>query len=113
MAPGSVTLYVKLGEEPDEREALAADENAMARLGFVVRPVPAGLGVLIVAVDPEGAATRADLHRGDVVREINRRQIRNLEEFTRRTKNVADGEPLLILLQRGTEARYILVNDPT
>ena len=47
------------------------------------------------------------MQRGDVIREINRQRIRTMADFERLTRDVKEGDPLTVLLQRGPMSLYV------
>ena len=64
-------------------------------------------GVIVFSVDEESAASEAGLQRGDVIREVNRQRVRNLQDFERVTKDVKEGDRVTVLLQRGQQSLYV------
>ncbi len=70
------------------------DRDDMARL-----QLPAGVrGVLIARVDPIGPAFDADLERGQVILEVNRRPVASTREFLQLTGAVRPGDVLALYL---------------
>ena len=119
-----MNLTVKLAERPGRSDAATAPEpaNAPARpaatpdspvLGLVVRDLDAAAfnryqlpattrGVLITRVEPLSPAEDAEVRRGTVLLEVNRRPVTSAEEFRR----VASG-----LNASGIAALYLYVPD--
>jgi serine protease Do len=104
-------LLIKLAERPGraaltdtsppERDSAESDMP----LGLTVREIDASAfnryqlpastrGVLISRVDPVSAAADAEVERGTVLVEINRRPVRSVADFTRLTSNLRPGEIL-------------------
>jgi serine protease Do len=82
----------------------ALDDTARSRFG-IAKQIDSG--VVVTAVDPSGAAARAGLRPGDVIREIDRKPVGSL---------AAAGEALahaqgatLLLVQRGNSTIYMAV----
>jgi serine protease Do len=114
----ALTLTVKLAErpEPGGAAASAASEPAGARmgdpdegLGLVVRELDAGAfnryklpsatrGVLIARVEPFSPADDAELRRGTVLLEVNRRPVTSVADYERAAKNVRPGDILTVFL---------------
>ncbi len=65
-------------------------------------------GVVITAVQPGSAAAEADLRRGDVVQEVDRKPVRNVDEFTRAISSLGK-QSVLLLVNRGGNTLYIVV----
>jgi serine protease Do len=63
--------------------------------------------VIVARVEEESAAAEAGLQRGDVVREVNRQRIRNLQDFERATQGIKPGDRVTMLLQRGPQPLYV------
>ena len=96
-----------LGEDPDAREETYPTGLAKTILGFEVRPITPEQGVVVTRVRRLGPAGLAGLRRGDVLREINRRPIRALEDFEGVAERVKEGDQVAMLVQRGSAALYV------
>lgn len=100
--------------EPDEKSP--AEENALA--GFSVMNLTQEIakqldiskdekGVVIVRVEPYSAAEDAGLKKGDVIQEINKKSIKNIQDFNYIVSNVRKGDTLLLFINRGGNRFYI------
>ena len=69
-----------------------------------------GEGVIITQVQPGSPAEEAGLQRGDVVIEVDRKEVKSLAEFKSRLSNV--DKSALVLIRRGDSTIYVpLKND--
>jgi Do/DeqQ family serine protease len=72
--------------------------------------LPAGIrGVVITGVDPNSAAAEVGLQRGDVIQEVNRRAVANIEQFRAAVRD-AGNQPLLLLVNRGGQTQYVVLS---
>jgi serine protease Do len=64
-------------------------------------------GVVVVRVEDGAAAAEAGVQRGDVIKQLNGQTVRTMADFERLTKEVKEGDPLTVLLQRGSMSLYV------
>ncbi|HLG59470.1 MAG TPA: Do family serine endopeptidase [Vicinamibacterales bacterium] len=109
-----LNVAVKLAERPLRERQLPRDEPQPSSqpgpaLGLSVREIdpefaqrfnlPKGLeGVIVSRVDPMSPAFDADIERGHVLLEINRRPVRSIDEFRRLTAHTRSGEVMALYL---------------
>jgi serine protease Do len=118
------TVDVKLGDAPAERTAAVrgGERGGAAGLGLTVRPVTPEVareldlenptGVVVTRVEPSGPAAEAGVQRGDVIVEIDRKQVKTVGDFEKATVP-ASGKPVLMRVQRGSNSVYIAMAPPT
>ena len=132
LAPGTVAhlkifrngqtreIDVTLGEFAEKAEAAAAGGEAPTTLnGLQVQNLTpdvakklglpsSSTGVVITSVDPSGAAAAAGLRPGDVIQEVNRKEVHNINEY--RLAIAASGkQPVLLLVSRGGTTLFVVV----
>jgi serine protease Do len=114
-------VEVKVGQAPDERQAAQQQRpgggRARSMLGLEVRPVTPEIarqlnlrstdGVIVYRVEDGTAAAEAGVQRGDVVKQLNGQTIRTMADFERLTRDMKEGDPLTVLLQRGAMSLYV------
>ena len=66
-------------------------------------------GVLVSDVTVGRSAAEAGIKRGDVITEINRKPIENMDDFKRSLANIKNGRTVLFLIRRGGTTIYIAV----
>jgi serine protease Do len=69
-------------------------------------------GAVIAQVEPGSPAADAGLQRGDVIREVNRKSIKNVDEFflnIEQAKKGNESNSVLLLIQRNENSLYIAV----
>ena len=119
-------LRATLAELPVEsaeggRPEGGGEENASGggRLGVTVEPLTAesaarlelprdARGLLVTSVDPEGPAADADIRRGDVIQELNRRPVTTRDELRAALAGAGD-RPVLLLVMREGRSSYLTV----
>ena len=115
---GEKTLEVKVGQAPDEREARERQGGrARSLLGLEVRPITPDVaarlnlrsteGVLVARVEDGSSAAEAGIQRGDIIKQVNRQNVRTLADFERLTRDAKEGDRLTVLLQRGPMSLYV------
>jgi serine protease Do len=70
---------------------------------------PGTRGVVITRVDPDSAAAETGLERGDVIQEVNRKPVNNVEQFRSAVRG-ATNQPLLLLVYRGGNTQYVVIS---
>ena len=78
-------------------------------LGLVLEGITPETGVVVASVEAPSPALRAGVLRGDIVRELDRRAIRNLNDFEEAAQQVSPGGSVTLLVQRGRTAVYLAV----
>jgi serine protease Do len=111
-------LTVKIGEQPSDLFA-SGKPSAGNDLGISVQNLTEELaksfefegetGVVVTAVEPGSSAAQADIKEGDLIKEVNREKINNLEEFSDALKRTAEGKDILFLLRRGQHTRFVII----
>jgi len=66
-------------------------------------------GVVVTQVEPESPAAEAGIQPGDLIKEVNRQPIRNMDEYTEAIKAVKKGESLLLLIKRGEGSIFVVL----
>ncbi len=111
-------LTVKIGEQPSD--LFASGKSSIGNdLGISVQNLTEELaksfefegetGVVVTAVEPGSPAARSDIKEGDLIKEVNREKINNLEEFRDALKRTAEGKDILLLLRRGMHTRFVII----
>lgn len=116
-------VKIKVGErnsdailEPQKTE-ISQSEND---LGIVVTDITddiasqygltKGSGVVVLSVDSGSSAEDAGIMRGDIIHEINGRQIKNSVDFKDVAKSINKKEQVVILIERGNSMLYLAFN---
>lgn len=116
-------LRVKLGERPGEiAQAGVPRQSQQGWLGLMVddvkgteggryAPPDVEKGVVITGVEEGSPAEDAGLRAGDLIEEVNGKEIESLGDFTKAKDKLADGgdKPVLFLVRRGGTTRYVAV----
>ena len=66
-------------------------------------------GVVVSGVEPGSSAAKAGIRRGDVIHEVNRKPIKDVEEFGQAMETAKDQENILFLIRRGESNLFIVV----
>ena len=111
-----VHLSVKVEELTEEK--IAAQSSAPVQsLGMKVDNLTQQLrqqfgtgeksGVIVVGVDPGSLADEAGIQKGDVIKQVNRKTVRNMGDFNEAMSQKSSDQLLLLLLKRGKQALYV------
>ena len=71
--------------------------------------VKKGSGVVVTRVAPGSAAAEAGIQTGDVIQEVNRKPVKNVEDFAQKVEKAKDKESVLLLIQRGQNNLFAAV----
>lgn len=116
----TVTLTVKIGERPSEIDQKIigeadAEQGEASWRGMTVSGITDAIvdklklkekiGVVVIDIEPKSPSQKSELRRGDIIREIDRRAINNLEGFEKTVKGLKGD--VLIRTERG----YVIVKE--
>jgi serine protease Do len=121
----TITLVAKVAELPSRTEPAglserehgpSEDEGSFA--GFSVMNLTRNIakqldlpknekGVVIVKVEPYSAAEDAGLKKGDVIQEINKKKIDDMDDFNRVKRTLGERETLLLFINRSGSKFFI------
>jgi len=116
---GKVTdRQVKLGEM-EEKAEVAKAPSTHKRLGIAVQnltpEIAKGLGlkketgVVVTQVEPGSPASDAGIQTGDVIREVNRKPVKDVEDFVQKIEKAKDQDNVLLFVQRGQNSLFAAV----
>lgn len=111
-------LTIIIGELPKElakasRDGSGKGEHALA--GITVENArqsgrsKSSSGVVVTDIEPESQAERAGLQKGDVIREINRKPVKDVKDFERLASQLSLRSSVLILVNRGNSAIFLSI----
>jgi serine protease Do len=114
-------LTATLGELPNETATRTSPERGERALeGIQVETVTPAIarqldlalgvrGVVVTQVEPRTASAEAGLMRGDVIQEVNRRPVTDVNEFRAAVREAGD-KPVLLLVNRSGTTSYVVIS---
>ena len=117
----TMTLAVKLGEQKDRaaksKEEIEEKSTDTPKLGLKIQNITPDIaeglgitekeGVVVTGVNPGSPAQEAGIREGDVILEVNRKQVKTTDQFAKNVKKADKDKPLLLLVQRGRNTLYV------
>jgi serine protease Do len=115
---------VRLGERPEaETETPPTQEepqNSSTALGIQVQDLTPDIrqqlglaadtqGAVVAGVQPGSPASEAGLTEGDVIQEVNRKPVRNVQELRQALSSAGKDQPVLLLINRGGNTTFVVV----
>ncbi|MBI5327966.1 MAG: DegQ family serine endoprotease [Deltaproteobacteria bacterium] len=107
----------------DDGEIAASEEkedrSPEKKFGLSVQPITPDIarrlnikdaeGVVATQVRPDGPAAIAGIKSGDIIKEVNRKDIKNLKEYKEATKAVGKDDTVLFRIIRGGNSFYVAI----
>lgn len=113
------TISVKLGERDEEQIAAVFEPSKEEKLGIRVQELTPELaqrlridpksGVIIAEVDQDGPAAEAGLRPGDIILEIDQKQVTDLEVYQEAISEAQKDNVILFLVKRGQATQFYAV----
>jgi serine protease Do len=110
-------LNVTIAELADDEAQVAGGKSSEDKLGLTVQTLTPEIaqnlgvdedkGVVVTSVEPDSPAEEAGLRRGDILLEVNRRQIADAETFRKAIKEREQGKNVLFLVKRGDNTIFL------
>jgi serine protease Do len=114
---GSVKVTITVGRLADATERPSATANAQPTLGLALQTLTPELaqrlhlrvhsGVIVRGVEEDSPAATAGLQPGDVIGEVDRQPVTNVDELERAIIDRVPGTPTLLLVHRDDGDLYI------
>ncbi len=111
-----VHLSLKVEEQTEERIALQTS-TPLQGFGMKVDNLTAQLrkqfgitdksGIVVVSVEPGSLAAESGIQPGDVIKEVNRKAVRNVADYNQAIVSGGEGQPVLMLLKRGRQTFFV------
>jgi len=118
-------VTVTLGERPKESGEGQAPQEPQAeaqtsqKLGLSVQTLTPDIaeqlgyqkdsGVIVSDVVSGSPAEEAGLQRGDLIKEVNRKEIRTVQDFEKDIKNLKNGDVAALLVRRGSNTFFATI----
>ncbi|MDP2800221.1 MAG: DegQ family serine endoprotease [Deltaproteobacteria bacterium] len=112
------TLTAKITEMKEEKPPVAKTD-VERKIGLSVQEITPEIaeelgledetGVIIAGVAPGSPAEDADFNQGDVIKEINRKSIKNLRDYRMAMDKAAKEDTILFLVQREGQTLYLSI----
>ncbi|HEX67676.1 MAG TPA: PDZ domain-containing protein, partial [bacterium] len=113
-------IQVVIGEMPEEEKEEAVGKVSEEELGIKVGNLTPELaeklgyedesGVVILEVYPGSVAEMAGLTKGDLIKEINGEEVKNLKDYQRAIKKaIKRKKPIRFLIRRGEYTFFVVV----
>jgi serine protease Do len=117
-----ISKTVEIGELKDEEGVAQADEGSSDDIGMELADISEALarrydieeteGVLVTYVEPNSPAAQAGVRPGDIITQVNRRDVANLDVYN---KYVSDARKqkknkLLLLITRGKTSQFVVID---
>jgi serine protease Do len=64
-------------------------------------------GVVVTEVEPDSPAAEANIQVGDVIQSVNRKAVKNVDDFVKIVEKAKGGGSLLLLVQRGQHSMFV------
>jgi serine protease Do len=121
----TMQIAVQLGEFPSNEERASLNTHGPSTEGAlegvsvenITREtaqqlkIPAQTkGVVVDQVSPSSSASEAGLKEGDVIQQVNHRNVSNVSEFTQAVKSATKDNPILLLVNRQGNTMFLAVN---
>ena len=116
-----IPITVKVGELKEE-EIVASGPKEEGQLGLTVQNITPQIaeslglkrasGVVITSVQPQSAGAEAGLRRGDVILEVNRKEIANVDSLQNAVKDAKPDSNILFLVRRGDSNLFLALKSP-
>jgi serine protease Do len=127
LTPVGKTVEVKVlrGGNMVDREVKIAQMDQKERVSDVSTPKPLGMtvqditpeiakglglqsetGVVVASVVPGSPAAKADIRSGDVIQQVDKKPVRDVEDFKQKIESAKDQESILLLIQRGESTLF-------
>jgi serine protease Do len=65
--------------------------------------------VVITQVEPGSPASEAGLRTGDVIREVDRKPVKDVDDFIQKVEKAKDQDTVLLFVQRGQNSLFAAV----
>jgi serine protease Do len=114
-----IERQAKVGEMEEENTSEAAKSPIHPTLGVTVQNLTPqvarelGLkesaGVVVTGVEPGSPAAEAMIQVGDVIKAVNRKPVKNVDDFVKIVEQAKGGGSLLLLVQRGANSLFAAV----
>jgi serine protease Do len=114
-----VERQVKVGEMEEENANVAANASSHKSLGVSVQNLTPqiarqlglkkNIGVVVTGVEPGSTAAEAMIQPGDVIREINRKPVMNVDDLVQKISKAKGKESLLLLIEREQNTLFVTV----
>ena len=113
-----------LGERPDDLEVAATSQEAKSseKLGIKVETLNSDLerqygyenekGVVVTYVSRASIAFREGIREGDLIKEINRKQVKNVSDFNEILNSIKPNGIVFIRLRKGNDHYYVSFKMP-
>ena len=116
-----LTIELEIGEMKDDAGEVAGNESE--ELGLAVQNLTPEIaeslgldadaeGVLVSGVVPGSPAGDAGLRRGDVILEVNRTPVANLDDYAAQLTERKKGKSILLLVRRGDNTVFLALKPP-
>jgi serine protease Do len=110
-------LNITIGEFPEDEKITKKKEEPKQKFGLAVIDISPQIanrfdltsteGVIVSSVLPGSAASEAGFRRGDIIIEINKEQIKNVEQYNNLLDKIGKGKSALFLVKRGDNTIYL------
>jgi serine protease Do len=115
------TVKITIAEMKDEVEEAPSGESEAYGLAVqnltpeIAESLGIGIdvqGVLVSSVEPGSPADEAGLRRGDVIVEVNRKPVKDVEAYGKEMKATGEGKSVLLLVRRGENTVFLALKPP-
>ena len=114
-----MSLTVDLGEMPEEEKEITPAREGGNNLGISVQELTPELanqlgimdteGVIVNKVEPGGPAAEVGIRKGDLIKEVNRKPVKNMRAYLEAIGKVKPGENVLLFIKRGEDSLFIVL----
>lgn len=115
-----VTVGTKTEEEMAEKAPEEKEMTPDKRLGLSVQQITPEIqkrlgladaeGVIVSSVRPDSPAGAAGLRRGDIVKEVDRKPVKNMKEYNKAIAGTEKKDVVLMLIMRGNNMIYVVLS---